>query len=157
MSSLPPSPEPGIRPYLWPKDLLTIVQTSRLDYRLTQEYLDCASSDLLVHEHNALLDEFKHTLENKYDIVIDAKDLKVTSVKAIDPFFSGQKVSITWEPQTNVAQFLIGPQDGFLAAVPDLDIPIKVENEDSSTVYYVLSGWNEKDRCWVFMPEDALF
>lgn len=169
LNSLPPKPEPGLRPYLWSLDLLTIIQESKYEWQVSEAQIAFGGQDL-DSKVAALGADFKKTLNEKYGVEIHSGDLQLFKEDDFTSFM-GYRFTVRWRPTTHAVQFRVGPEEGWIAQVADLGLTVEVpigqylSGPDPGIepfgkvdlVPYRMAGWNEMERCWVFMPVGTLF
>lgn len=171
-NSLPPKPEPGIRPYLWSLELLTIVQQSKCERIISEMSIAQAgplyANDLMQEQVDHLRADFEKAMGKHFGVVIHPGDLVVHQQQDYADF--GIRLSLSWKPSTKNVQFRAGSDEGWIAHVPDLgvsyQIPVGQQHgiSDSQDLFgpvevvdYRMGGWNELERCWVFTPAYDLF
>lgn len=167
LNSLPPKPEPGLRPYLWSLDLLTIIQQCKAERFIPESKITYAGAD--GSELDLLKADFMKVMDKRFGVEIHPDDLVTYQEQNFADY--SLRFSVCWQPSTHAVQFRVGPGEGWITQVSDLgithEVPIGQYLSDPDPgiepfgkvdlVPYRMAGWNEMERCWVFMPVGALF
>lgn len=158
---------------IWPIKTVRDVETCQVRYLVTMQV---QAAELPFH-HERATSQLTKAVENRFGVYVDIRDC---DRKLIDEDHDqGTRTFLTgWRPRwMNVdVEFVDGPLDGKLYAVPNIRNPIIAVIESTIDAFrisgdpnprefdlaipkritYNLAGWNDRTRRWVFSPEGSV-
>lgn len=154
---------------IWPVEVIEQVERCRVrnavDPRLPAAVVE--------HELTKAASKLTKACEECFSVTIDPRDFE-SKVIGEDHDTARRMYLTRWRPRwMNVdVEFVDGPIDGMLYAVPDIHGPIMALLHESVTtlnpnspyepnsappkhIRYELAGWNDRTRRWVFSPNNS--
>lgn len=151
---------------IWPVAVITQVERCRVRHAVDPRL----PAAVVEHELTKAASKLTKACEERFSVTIDPRDFE-SKVIGEDHDTPRRMYLTRWRPRwMNVdVEFVDGPIDGMLYAVPDIHGPIlSLLHEPATTlspnspfepnsappkhVRYELAGWNDRTRRWVFSP-----